>query len=641
MKRNKKTFYTLLYIAGFISIWLMPLQAFGSIKLDGKRLSAKDGLSCNTVNDIIQDRDGFIWLGTPNGVSRYDGYQFINFTNLSKNSGQKTHHSISQLINDEKHGLIWGYNPSNILCCFDLETAHFSDYFDKENAALLKNRFKSQNGMWLFSGDFGARYLTYSNGKFHATDYTTKNGKLIGDHQLQMIEDAKLNVWIASDKGLNRITPDGKSHLMLKNQHIITLTTDGNHIAVLTDKGDAFLYDNSGKLGRKSHLPSMVGYVGKSRASFFCQGEWYIFTQEETFAMNLKTGIFHKPAIQIPNAMSKTLLKSYEFLYDKKGNAYLFSKKGNLFRKFHLLDDKAYINGRDKNFVAAEDANGNVYIVSYGNGLFIYNRKEDELQHFSTADKDPLFHTNFLLSVFIDRSGCIWICTGEGVYCCRELKDLNAEHVKIEPNTNQEWSNYVRHISNIGNDKLAVTTRANITYIYDARTQKRTIEKQTDACAYDYAIDPQGKKWISTKGDGIYIDNVRYCKHEKDHYAPGASFYKTIFDKQGRAWIATWGEGLLITPQKTEQQPRKFEQFLNTDGKEAQIHDLLLDRKGRLWVCSNNGILMVNTAEKKITAQKFLRFNDENGKLPVSEINCGIEAHDGKLWFAADRKSVV
>ena len=66
MKRNKKTFYTLLYIVGFINIWLMPLQAFGSIKSDGKRLSAKNGLPCNTVNDIIQDRDGFIWLGTPN-----------------------------------------------------------------------------------------------------------------------------------------------------------------------------------------------------------------------------------------------------------------------------------------------------------------------------------------------------------------------------------------------------------------------------------------------------------------------------------------------------------------------------------------------------------------------------------------------
>lgn len=186
--------------------------------------------------------------------------------------------------------------------------------------------------MWLFSEDFGARYLTYSNGKFQATDYTTKNGKLIGDHQLQMTEDAKQNVWIASDKGLNRITPDGKSHLKLKNQHIITLTTDGNHIAVLTDKGDAFLYDNSGKLVRKSHLPSMMGYVGKSRASFFWQGEWYIFTQEETFAMNLKTGIFHKPANPDTECHVEIFLKSYEFLYDKKGNAYLFSKNGNSIR---------------------------------------------------------------------------------------------------------------------------------------------------------------------------------------------------------------------------------------------------------------------------------------------------------------------
>lgn len=107
MKRNIKTFYTLLYLVGFICFWLMPLQASGSIKLDGERLSAKDGLSCNTVNDIIQDRDGFIWLGTPNGVSRYDGYQFINFTNLSKNSGQRPttpSHSSSTTRNMDSSG---------------------------------------------------------------------------------------------------------------------------------------------------------------------------------------------------------------------------------------------------------------------------------------------------------------------------------------------------------------------------------------------------------------------------------------------------------------------------------------------------------------------------------------------------------
>ncbi len=632
---DKKTFYTLLYIVAITCLWMHPCPTSGSTKLDGKRLSAKDGLSCNTINDIQQDRDGFIWLATANGMSRYDGYQFINFTKLSENNIQKNNSSIAQLTTDDKHGLIWGYSPSSILCCFDLTKAHFADYFDKENTSLLKNKFKSANGMWLYSAEFGAKYLTYNDGKFHAIDYTTKNGKLIGSHQLAMVEDAKQNVWIASDKGLNLITPDHKSHLMLKNQHIITLTTDGATIAVLTDKGNAYLYNNQGKLTKTAHLPSMVGFVGKSRASFFWQGEWYIFTQQETFAMNLKTGIFHKPAIQIPNAMEKSFLKSYHFLYDKEGNAYVFSKKGKLFKKFHLLDNKAYINARDKNFVAAENAEGKLYIASYGNGLFVYDTPKDELQHFTATAPNPLFHSNFLLNIYIDHSGCIWIGTGDGVYRCREIKELNDEHIKVEPN-DMEWSNYVRHISDLGNGYLTVSTRANKTYLYDIKKKQFKEEMQTSACVYDYAIDPLGKKWIATKGDGIYIDGVRYSKYEKEHYAPSANFYGTVFDKRGRAWLATWGNGLLLTQANPDNKPHRFEQFL-TDNKESQIHDLWLDKKGRLWLCTNNGIIMVNTLSKQITASSFQRFSDENGKLPASEIDCGIESHDGSLWFATTK----
>ena len=172
-----------------------------------------------------------------------------------------------------------------------------------------------------------------------------------------------------------------------------------------------------------------------------------------------------------------------EKLITEKGTAYFQTKEGIddlvtgayqklKFKYNYIWGIYLYGMGID------EFTSGANNITSYGNGLFIYNRKEDELQHFSTADKDPLFHSNFLLSVFIDRSGCIWICTGDGVYCCRELKDLNTEHVKIEPASNREWSNYVRHISNIGNDRLAVTTRANMTYIYNTRPQQRTVEMQ-------------------------------------------------------------------------------------------------------------------------------------------------------------------
>lgn len=636
--RPAKAFYTLLYIVAICNLWMSQTTAAHEIHLDGIRLSAKDGLSCNTVNDITQDREGFIWLATSNGISRYDGYQFINFTQLRDNTKNKNNSSIAQLINDEKNGLIWGYSSNSILCCYDLEEAHFSEYFDDKVPTLLKNRFKSSDGIWLFSADFGVRHLTYRKGKFHTIDYTVKNGKIAGDQQLHIAEDSKQNIWISSDKGLNMITPNHKSHLLLHHKNIIAMTCEGNTIAVLTKDGDAYLHNSQGKLIRKSHLPSMVGYVGKSRASFFWQGEWYIFTQQETFAMNLKTGIFHKPQIQIPNAMDKNPLKSYHFLYDKEGNAYLFSKTGKLYKKFHLLDNKTYINGRDKNFSATEDAQGRVYIVSYGSGLYVYAPKGDHLQHFSSFDKEPLFHSDFLLNLFIDRSGCLWLCMGDGVYCCRELKDLNTEFVKLEPSDNQEWSNYVRHISYIGNDQLTVSTRANKTYIYNTQTQKSALSLQTYSCVYCYAIDPQGKAWIGTKGDGIYIDGIRYSKYEKEHYAPSDKFYDVAFDKMGRAWIATWGDGLLLTQQKANaKRNRVFKSFLTENGKEAQIHDLLMDKKERLWICTNNGIVMVDTRQKNVREKSFVRFSEENGKLPINEVDCGLLAHDGTLWFASTK----
>lgn len=263
-------------------------------------------------------------------------------------------------------------------------------------------------------------------------DFTPQNGKLLDTHKLNIQEDGKNNIWIASEKGVNLITPDFKSRVILKNKKILVMTCEDSHIAVLTNQGEAFLYNDQAQLIKHSQLPSMLGFVGKSRASFFWQGWWYIFTQGETFAMNLKTGQFHKPAIQIPNAMDKNQLKSYHFLYDKLGNAYLFDKHSALFKKFHLLDNPIYINARDKNFVAAESQDKKVYITSYGSGFFVYDPKTDILQQFSVQNDNSLFHTDFLLNVFVDRSDCVWVGTGDGVFCCVEQKELNSEFIKME-----------------------------------------------------------------------------------------------------------------------------------------------------------------------------------------------------------------
>jgi ligand-binding sensor domain-containing protein len=354
-KNNYKAFYTLLYIVTVSLLMVARGVHAHDLRFNVTRLSAKDGLSCNTINSVQQDRDGFIWLSTPDGMSRYDGYQFQNFSKFNNNVKQRNYSSIAQLISDNTNGQIWGYTPNNILCCYDLEAARFSDYFDLDaSTTLLSSRFQSSKGAWISSADFGVRFIYVKEGKMQSIDFTPQNGKLLDTHKLNIQEDGKNNIWIASEKGVNLITPDFKSRVILKNKKILVMTCEGSRIAVLTDQGEAFLYNDQAQLIKHSQLPSMLGFVGKSRASFFWQGWWYIFTQDETFAMDLKTGKFHKPALQIPNAMDKNQLKSYHFLYDKQGYAYLFGKHSALFKKFHLLDNPIYINARDKNFVAAE-----------------------------------------------------------------------------------------------------------------------------------------------------------------------------------------------------------------------------------------------------------------------------------------------
>lgn len=635
---NRKIIYTLFIVVLGLT-WTTSSIYAHNIHLDATRLSVKDGLSCNTVKCVEQDRDGFIWFATPNGMSRYDGYQFKNFSDFGSNTTPHTNSSITLLMNEEKNGRMWGFNSKSILCCYDLETAHFTDYADVDpSTQLLSKRFKSSYGIWVYSSDFGARYLTYKDGILQVFDFTTKNGKLAGTRQLTFTEDNHHNVWIASDKGLNMITPKLQSILILKNKNIKVITSNGSTIAILTDKGEAMLYSCQGKLIKHSQLPSMMGCIDKSRASFFWQGEWYIFTQGETYAMDLKTGVFHKPSIQIPNAMDKNPMKSYYFLFDKEGNAYLFGKKSHLFKKFKLLDDKNFINVRDKNFCAAEDAQGKVFITSYGSGLFVFDPKSQQTDHFSIADKAPLFHTDFLLNIFIDRSDCIWIGTGDGVFCCKEQKELKSDFVKIVTNSQNEWNNYVRFIKLIAPEKLLVSTKDGNNYQYDLKSNTSTFLFRTDACVYSYAIDKMGRKWFGTKGDGLHINDVHYSKKDKNHYISDNAIYDIILDRKDRVWIATWNKGLLTTSLKNADiNQLRFDSLLNRNGRESKIHDLLLDSKERLWASTNNGVAMIDTYEKHLDDKHILRFSEENGKFPASEITCSTEAHDGTLWFGSNK----
>lgn len=602
------------------------------LQLQSRRLSVKDGMTSNTVNSIAQDRDGYIWFATTNGFCRYDGYSFVNFTQFNVGKQHVHASNISLLLNDNKNGLVWGYTPQQTNYCFDINKGKFVDYTNTgEINKPFWNKCLTTNGIWLYTNEFGARHVTYNKGVFSVKDYTLENGLLQSNFGINIKEDCKNSIWIASQKGLLHIDKNEKKKVILKGKNIIVSTLDDQYYAVLAKDGEAFVFDLKGHMVRHSRLSSAIGAVNHSRSSMFWDNKWYIFTDKETYAMDMNTGLFYKPQLQIPDAIDKNPLRSYTCVYDKKGNIWFFKKNGWM-RKLHLMDNPAYVFGRDKNFSVAEDQNGRLFIASYGNGLFIYDPQNDELQHFSKSDPDPLFDTDLLLSIYIDRSHCIWVSSGYGVYRIHEINTFKSQYVKVCANETNEWDNFVRHISYVDANHIIATTKSNKIYLYDINSMKAKELMSTDACAYFYKKDAEGQLWIGTKGAGMTVNNQRYTKKDETYNIPSNSLFDMEFDKLGRAWIATWGEGLLLTKKKGNQ-PLKFKSYFFGNNKSAQIHDLFMDRKYRLWASTNDGIYMVDTHKTNPTEKDFIHFNTTNGKLPVDQIICGLEAQDGTLWF--------
>ena len=199
---------------------LVHLSAHANnFNLQSRHYSVKDGMICNTVNDVTQDKDGYIWLATANGFCRFDGYSFVNFSQLGIGDKTETASNISLLLNDMHNGLIWGYTPQQSIYCYELSKGRFVDYtgigdFNRP----FKNKCNAYNGMWLYSSEFGVRHIIYNNGDFTLKDYTLANGLLQGK-SLNVDEDKHHTIWMSSDHGLQRILPDGKRQVLIKNQN--------------------------------------------------------------------------------------------------------------------------------------------------------------------------------------------------------------------------------------------------------------------------------------------------------------------------------------------------------------------------------------------------------------------------------------
>lgn len=623
-------------LLGFCVSWAQP-----SNQLVSRNLSAKDGLSSNQVYDILQDKRGYLWFATTNGISRYDGYSFLNFNVLNSPLPKQVQASMGRINYDSKNDLLWATTSNFHIACYSMQGTRFLDYTGKGDYQRQYMHFRFDDGItWLYDKNEGIRRIEYAKGQFVCTDFNRQNGYAFADGITSLYLDARHHAWVISKDGLYCLSGN-QAQLKVKGK-VVTGQRVDDKMAFFTNRGVFYLFDAQGKLLRKKDMKSLFPGnfavdVKKSRASICWNHKWILFTDKATFSLDIQTMEVTKPADwQMQDALLIEQSHGCSFVSSKKGDLIIFSPQG-IYRRINLLEGVKDQGNRSRKYGIFAMSASRYVIVSYGNGAFVYDINMGVLDHIKVRDERHLIHSDFLTSALVDRNGNIWISQDEGGVVCIS-KSFNSFMSYLYPSSSLQ----------VGGNNNAV-----IRILYDARgiphlvcknkrkypllTPNLSIGAPSDIPygIYTSFKDSKGHFWEGTRGGGLYVDGKLCLEKGRGDEITINDIYCIAEDKMGRIWLATIRSatdgGVMLTRYQGDV-PLDVQRFLFTDPSQNSIHYFCMDSRGLLWLATSGGLSFVDTREKNVSLKSFHRFNMANGKFPCNDLIAVRCTSRGDIW---------
>lgn len=587
-----------------------------------------DGLSIYSVTALLQDRQGFLWVGTVDGLNRYDGYEFKVFRNNSRDSTSLSsdYINVGGLAEDEQ-GFIWigtryGLNK------LDPATGKFKRYY------LGKNGKSSLNGNVVFEilpDNAGRLWVATPEGLIeldvetgHITRHDTlANGDPLGI-VLSLVMDNQGQIWMGGEKGL--LTFDIQSGqidqwpLLMPWRarfSVVSKVLVGNEgcIWVATRDGSVVRIDTETGLMRRFDLTD---------AAQKSEGITFVLDLYQAEDGRLWTGPSgHGLVILDPDRDETEQLKED-------------------FQKRHTFKGQ---------FVSAflEDRSGLLWIGTW-DGLSRV-RPRQRFQHI--GPNSDLMKTNYprARSVEIDRSGDVWITT-EGGGVSKIKPDGTVVTYLSEPgNANGLSRDMVFSVIEDDAGFIWMGTGGGGVNRLDPETNefKRFYHDPGDSNSlgsdYVYKIfeDSEGRIWIGTTNAGLNrydkLSNrfYRYTHHPDDTTSLSGNEVWTIFeDTQKQLWVGTIGAGLnkIVETVSGDSSLISFERFRHNPDDPHSIPSnnvvfLSEDDRGKLWIGTMGGGLSRFDPE----TQFFENWSMEEG-LPSNNVACVLPGEAGEYWLS-------
>jgi signal transduction histidine kinase/ligand-binding sensor domain-containing protein/HPt (histidine-containing phosphotransfer) domain-containing protein/BarA-like signal transduction histidine kinase len=628
-------------------------------------LSDVDGLSTNTINDVLQTKDAFIWVATVNGLNRYDGYQFKAFRHDPDNIDTVSDNFITALIEDKQGGL-WVGTSAGGLNYFNVKTEKFKHYFsvsEEENSIsdnYINSVFQdSNNTIWIATKN-GLNKFNVKTKTFKRFIYQKKNTKYNDFHSI--IEDKKGMLWLTSNRGgLTQFNPviETFTYYSDKNNQVNNINADRVNALLLAKNGDVWLGTNLGisifdttdkKFIDFITLPVKDGVANSNIHDIYqdSNNDFWIGTFSGLYKYTAAIQSFTHFEENNSDSSSLSFNQITDIYEDKNYNLWVGTYGGGLnklalnqFNFAHIQHSTTNINSLSNNlaFAIAEDNYDYFWYGTFG-GLNRYNPKTLTFTTFThDANQASTISSNNVLSVYVDSKNNKWVGTYDGGL--NKLSNNSSEFKHYQHQANDASSISHNSILSIQEDyanKLWVGTWGGGLNKFDTTSGKfnRFVadgneNSLSNNTVWDIYQDQKNRLWVGTdNGLNLYQENREnfiVFKHDPDNRnSLSNNKIMTIYqDKQNIFWFGTWG-GL----NKYDESTGVFTHYREQDGlANDSVYGILEDPQGTLWLSTNKGISHFDPK-----TETFKNYDVYDG-LQGNEFNGGAyyKSKTGELFF--------
>ena len=597
-----------------------------------KQFTDADGLSQSTIFAMIQDQQGYLWLGTIDGLNRYDGYEFRVYVNNPSDINSISDNFISALYEDSD-GFIWVGTVNGYFNRFDRKTEAFKKYstnnffstskkpdtnFYEYPLAFSRNQINTVTSItedsdgFLWIGTWGNGIIKFDRKKENGTHiYYDENDQtsLSSNRILDIISDTNGEIWIATfGGGINKLLqdkPTGKNQSKSQTFNFLRYTYNKNVKYSLSDDKTISLFEDRDR--------------------------------------NIWIGTFYGGLNKLDSINKKLSPADAKFINYNRMNS-----------------------GLSNNTVMAiqQNLDGYLWFGTFGGGIDRFNPSNGSFINFTKiSSQQDLYSDVEILSLFVDRSGILWAGShlGEGVTKIQKFK-LKFDIINrktpgnLKLNDDVVWSLFKDSRGNL----WVGTYRGGLNVLIFETKQRQIYKKSVDK---DYGIndnhvraiteDRFGNIWVGTYSGGLNRINLSTGKIDLYKNEPGnpnslsANQVLDIYvESENTIWAATFGGGLnkLSFTDNSSGVP-EFKSFRHNPAdpysiSDDRVYSILKDKKQKFWVGTYGGGL--NEFDEHTGKFSVVSLNPQNSQTGSNDKILSLaEASDNTLWIGTSGGGLI